>query len=31
MVDQDSQRAVLTFGDGQNTDTVLETGIYNTT
>jgi hypothetical protein len=31
MVDQKTQRAVLTFGDGQNTDTVLETGIYNLT
>jgi hypothetical protein len=30
-VDQKSQRAVLTFGDGQNTDTVLGTGVYNLT
>jgi hypothetical protein len=30
-VDQKSQRAALTFGDGKNTDIVLETGIYNLT
>jgi hypothetical protein len=31
MVDAKTQRAVLTFGDGKNTDTVLETGVYNLT
>jgi hypothetical protein len=30
-VDPKSQRAVLTFGDGQNSETVLETGVYNLT
>ncbi len=30
-VDTQSQRAVLTFADGRNTDTVLETGVYNLT
>jgi hypothetical protein len=31
MVDQKSQRAVLKFADGQNTDLLLETGLYNLT
>ena len=30
-VDIKTQRAAMTFGDGQNTDRVLETGIYNLT
>jgi hypothetical protein len=31
MVDAKSQRAVLKFGDGQDADLLLETGIYNLT
>ena len=31
MIDTQSQRAVLKFADGQNTDLVLETGVYNLT
>jgi hypothetical protein len=31
MVDQKSQRAVMTFADGKNTDMVLETGVSNLT
>ena len=31
MIDTKSQRAVLKFADGQNTDLVLETGVYNLT
>jgi hypothetical protein len=30
-VDKESQRAVMTFGDGWETDIVLETGVYNLT
>ncbi len=30
-VDPQSQKAVMTFGDGKNSDVVLETGIYNLT
>ena len=31
MIDPKSQRAVLKFADGQNSDLVLETGVYNLT